>query len=86
MRFEPFVAIISIACLLGSCGSSEPTSVCDCKSSIIDAARGQGEVYRKCLLQDFDAAFDFWEQTDPNRIFEDQEAVIQAYWMEKCKR
>ena len=62
-----------------SCGTSE-ISVCDCKKSIY----GDDATYRKCLMQDFDAAFDYWERTDPNMKFEDQEAVIQAYWMENC--
>ena len=62
-----------------SCSTAE-ISVCDCKKSLY----GDDATYRKCLMQDFDAAFDYWERTDPNMKFANQEAVIQAYWMENC--
>lgn len=58
---------------------SSGLSPCDCLEAMVTS----NEVYRKCLLQDIDKAFDYWESRDPSRKFQNSEAVIQAYWMEK---
>jgi hypothetical protein len=61
--------------------SATSINACDCIEAM---AKSKNEVYNKCIKQDYDKAFDYWESINPNRKFQNQEAVIQAYWMEKC--
>lgn len=73
--------IISGVCILFAIASSGSSlRPCDCLEAMVTS----NEVYNKCLLQDIDKAFDYWQSRDPNRKFQNSEAVIQAYWMEKC--
>lgn len=75
------VVFISIFILIISNISKSNYNACDCLEAM---AKSKTEVYSKCIQQDYDKAFDYWEARDPNRKFQNQEALIQAYWMEKC--
>lgn len=79
--FGGIFILIFLILIITQLSNSSSINACDCIEAM---AKSKYEVYNKCIKQDYDKAFDYWESRDPNRKFEGQEAVIQAYWMEKC--
>ena len=61
-------------------GSSN-VSACDCLDTVIT---GDTSVFKKCMDQDYDKAFDYAETYFPNHRYANQEAVLQSYWWDKC--
>lgn len=41
--------------------------------------------YNKCVKKYYNEAFDYVEKNYPTKTFQNYDAVVQFYWMEKCK-
>jgi hypothetical protein len=67
---------------IGLGNKTKKTNPCDCLSYML---KDQTK-YNSCLKNDLDRAFDYMEKNHPNQRYQKSEALIHAYWMEKCNK